>query len=235
MSNSADRQSDSPADRRSDSPADTPSAAPAAAPSAAPSDSASSGRRVYVLLLLAAAAALLFVNSRNFRSRQGASHPAVGQLSPALRLEPCAFVDSPLSPAAAEGRVVLVNFWGTWCPPCREEFPHLAALRQRFASNERFLFVSVSCEMSEDPADFQRLPEETRRYLQAERMTFPVYCDPADRFRRALLGVLRQEDFAYPTTVVVGTDGRIRGVWRGYRSGDERDMANLVEQSLAAS
>ncbi len=157
MSNSADRPSESPADRQSDR----------------TNASASSRRRVYVLLLLAAAA-LLFVNSRNFGGRQGASHPAVGQLSPALRFEPCVFVDSPLSPAAAEGRVVLVNFWGTWCPPCREEFPHLAALRQRFASNERFLFVSVSCEMSEDPADFQRLPEETRRYLQAEQTTFPV-------------------------------------------------------------
>lgn len=191
-----------------------------------------SRRWLYVVLLLAAAAALV-MNSRGQASRQGENHPAVGADFPPLRWEPCVFADKPLEPDAVAGKVVLVNFWGTWCPPCREEFPHLVAVRKRFEANAGFLFVSVSCEMSDEPGEFAKLPEETRRYLDSERARFPVYCDPEGRSRLAFLRSLRQEDFTYPTSVVIGADGRIRGVWRGFRSGDERDIAQLVEKLLA--
>ena len=189
-------------------------------------------RWLYVLLLLAVAAALV-VNSRGQAGRQGEHHPAVGVEFPPVRLEPCVFAEQGLGPESIAGKVVLVNFWGTWCPPCREEFPHLASLRKRFELNAGFVFVSVSCEMSDEPGEFEKLPEETRRYLDSERARFPVYCDPAGRSRLALLRSLRQEDFAYPTSLVVGPDGRVRGVWRGFRAGDERDIASLVEKLLA--
>ncbi len=193
---------------------------------------ARSGRWLYVVLLLAAAAVLV-VNSRGQASRQGEHHPAVGVEFPPVRLEPCVFAEKPLEPDSIAGKVLLVNFWGTWCPPCREEFPHLAAMRKRFAANAGFVLVSVSCEMSDEPGEFEKLPEETRRYLDSDRASFPVYCDPAGRSRLALLRSLRQEDFAYPTSIVVGADGRVRGVWRGFRLGDELDIASLIEKLLA--
>lgn len=185
----------------------------------------------YVLVLMGAAAVLAY-NSKNVMSRRGESHPLVGEYAPVPQLAPCVFVDAPLGPDGARGKVLLINFWGTWCPPCREEFPHLLALRRRFESDRRFAFISVSCELSDEGEHFEALPIETRQYLSSEGEKFPVYCDPDARFRSALTKAMGDEGFFYPTTLIVDAEGRFRGIWQGYRSGDEIAMAKLVEKLL---
>jgi thiol-disulfide isomerase/thioredoxin len=192
-----------------------------------------SRRWPWILLLLAAA--VLAYNSQNATSRRGEGHPLVGEYSPVPRLEPCVFADGPLGPDTVRDKVLFINFWGTWCPPCREEFPHLVALRRRFESNQRFAFVSVSCELSDEGERFETLPMETRRYLESESVKFPVYCDPHAQYRMELVKAMREEGFAYPTTIVVDAAGRFRGIWRGFRSGDEIAMAKLIEKLLAES
>ncbi|MBI2956376.1 MAG: redoxin domain-containing protein [Acidobacteria bacterium] len=70
--------------------------------------------------------------------------------------------------AAERGRVVVVNFWATWCEPCREEFPDLIELDRRFRSRG-LVFLSVSLD---DPADRDT---KVRDFLAELRPSFPVF------------------------------------------------------------
>jgi peroxiredoxin len=96
--------------------------------------------------------------------------------------------------AAARGEVVLVNFWATWCPPCRRELPALQALEAALGgAGLRILAVSVDRGPTEELASFAR----------ARELRFPVLHDRESDVARSY-GV-----GAYPTTVVVDRAGRI--------------------------
>ncbi len=69
--------------------------------------------------------------------------------------------------AARHGKVVLVDFWATWCDPCREELPKLVALAKRF-ERDRFELVTVSADEPEQEADAAAL-------LERDRVTQPYY------------------------------------------------------------
>jgi len=71
---------------------------------------------------------------------------------------------------ALAGKVVLVNFWATWCPPCRKELPDLEALYQRFASRG-FVILAVS---DEDAG-------KVRPFVAEHKLTYPVLLDPGRR------------------------------------------------------
>lgn len=67
------------------------------------------------------------------------------------------------------GKVVLVNFWATWCPPCRKELPDLDALYKRFRS-QGFVVLAISDEQ----------PETVRSFLAKHKVAYPVLLDPGD-------------------------------------------------------
>jgi peroxiredoxin len=66
-----------------------------------------------------------------------------------------------------QGKVVLVNFWATWCPPCRKEMPDLESLYQRFAS-QGLVVLAIS---DEDAA-------KVKPFLQGRGITYPILVDP---------------------------------------------------------
>ena len=68
---------------------------------------------------------------------------------------------------ALTGKVVLVNFWATWCPPCRKELPDLEALSQRFRSRG-LVVLAIS---DEDAA-------KVKPFVAAQKLTYPVLLDP---------------------------------------------------------
>ncbi len=73
----------------------------------------------------------------------------------------------PWTLSALKGKVVLVNFWATWCPPCRKEMPDLQALSQRFAG-QGLVVLSISDEDA----------EKVRPYIAEHKITYPVLLDP---------------------------------------------------------
>jgi thiol-disulfide isomerase/thioredoxin len=69
--------------------------------------------------------------------------------------------------AREKGRVVLLNFWATWCVPCREEFPELSKLQTRHGA-AGLTVIGVS-------TDFAKQKEAVRKFLAAQRPSFPNY------------------------------------------------------------
>ena len=94
-----------------------------------------------------------------------------------------------------KGKSVVLNFWATWCPPCKEELPSLQTLHELGAGDPVVLGVNV-----------RETPSRVRRYVEATGLGFPVLLDPQAELAKRF-GVT-----AFPTTLLIAPDGLIR--WR---------------------
>ena len=152
------------------------------------------------------------------------AHPAVGKkLGP---LPVALLADLTAAPPALAGRVTLLNFWGTWCPPCRRELPGLVRLATQLADEPRFQLVAVSCGTD----DLDELAATTAAFLVEHKLPLRPwgFADPPARSLFASAYGLE----AFPTTFLIGPDSRVRQVWVGYRSRDEADIAQAVLRLL---
>jgi thiol-disulfide isomerase/thioredoxin len=95
------------------------------------------------------------------------------------------------------GKVVLVNFWATWCEPCREEMPSMQKLRQRMEAQAKGSFVVLAVNYAENEA---RIGE----FLKQQPLDFAVLLDPfSEAWRAWKPGLL-------PASFLIGRDGRAR-------------------------
>jgi peroxiredoxin len=114
------------------------------------------------------------------------------------------------------GRVVMVNFWATWCGPCRLEMPHLNRLYGKYRDAG---FTLLGVNIDEDPAKAVSLA--ARLGLQ-----FPVLLDSEKK-------VSRLYDLStMPSTVLIDRDGRLRYVHLGYREGYENTYERQIRELL---
>jgi len=154
----------------------------------------------------------------------GRGHPAVGRgVGP---LPVVSLGDPRATPPALAGKVTLLNFWGTWCPPCRRELPGLVRLATTLADEPRFQLVAVSCGTD----DIDELAATTAAFLVEQKLPLRPwgFADPPARSLFATAYGLE----AFPTTYLIGPDARVRQVWVGYRSRDEADIAQAVLRLL---
>jgi thiol-disulfide isomerase/thioredoxin len=141
-------------------------------------------------------------------------HPAVGKQFPQLKLEPLSGARESVSLADLAGQVVLVDFWGTWCPPCQAELPYLAAMAKEFREAPRFHMLAVSCGRPDLPERVEEVGEETKAFLQQSGLELPVYLDPDRVTRAAFHRIGRLQGF--PTTFLLDGRGIVRAVWVGF-------------------
>jgi peroxiredoxin len=114
------------------------------------------------------------------------------------------------------GRVVMVNFWASWCGPCRVEMPHLARLYDKYRSSG---FVVLGVNIDEDPRKAASLAGQLG-------MRFPVLLDTEKK-------VSRMYDLSMmPSTILIDRDGRVRYVHRGYRDGYEDTYDKQIRELL---
>jgi len=124
-----------------------------------------------------------------------------------------------LTLAAFEGRFVVLNFWATWCAPCREEMPSLNALQQELGG-ERFAVVTIASGRNPIPA--------ITRFFEEEGVTdLPVYLDPRQTMSRQM-GVL-----GLPITVLLNPDGQEIGRLRGDADWAGEDALSLLAALMA--
>lgn len=168
--------------------------------------------------------------------RDGVKHPAVGRALETFELQPLTGEPPPLDLADLAGKVTLVNFWGTWCGPCQVEFPELYELSQHLGDKPDFRFVSVSCS-GRLGTDEREAAAPTAQFLRQQRATLPTYRDALAATRLALERAEIVQNFSYPTTILIGRDGTIRGLWEGYREGlvDDMRAATLAELQRPAA
>lgn len=95
------------------------------------------------------------------------------------------------------GEVVVLNFWGTWCPPCRREIPEFVDLQQTFG-DRGLQFVGVALER--DAGE-----EEVKAFAEKMNVNYPVGLGDGTIVQK--YGGLR----GVPTTIVIGPEGKIRG------------------------
>jgi len=118
-----------------------------------------------------------------------------------------------------KGKVVLLDFWATWCGPCRSALPLVRSLAERLAG-EPFTVVAVSADSDE---------EAWRRFLDQGKESWPQYLDTDGKMRQAY-GVT-----AYPTYIVIDPEGIIRARITGWRPDVAREVDKALEIQKSAA
>ena len=138
---------------------------------------------------------------------------AEGDMAPGFEL-PVLGGETTKSLSASHGKVRYIDFWASWCPPCRVSVPEIVAL-QRDLGGSRFEVIAINVD--------ERL-DDALRFLEHYPMNYDVLSDPkgATAAAWALPGM--------PTSFVVDPDGRVTLVHVGFRPGDMEDIrAHIVE------
>jgi thiol-disulfide isomerase/thioredoxin len=159
--------------------------------------------------------------------------PPVGHSLGYLQLEGLTGGAKNVSLDDLQGRVTLLNYWGTWCPPCLREFPELVKLGEKFADRDGFRMVLVSCGGEGDDSSLDLLRHETEDFLASRGLMLPIYADQNAASRRAMMLILEQDVMPYPTTLIFDRQGVIRGYWPGYSRHAVGEMTDLIERLLA--
>jgi len=119
------------------------------------------------------------------------------------------------------GKTVLMDFWGTWCGPCRAATPTLVRINKQFAA-QPFALVGIS---SDSPRDRQ----VWQKYIEVNRMPWFQYLD-LDRHVHRLFGVT-----VFPSYVILGADGMIRDRIEGYGFDTAAELESRIKKSLKAT
>ena len=115
------------------------------------------------------------------------------------------------------GRVVLINFWASWCTPCVREMPSLEQLRARLPA-ERFELISVN--IGEDP---QRI----KRFMSTYNIDVPVLLDETGA------SAIDWKVYVYPSSFVIDGNGKIRYSYAGGLEWDSQEMVDQLTQLIA--
>ncbi|HEY8747704.1 MAG TPA: redoxin domain-containing protein [Tepidisphaeraceae bacterium] len=120
--------------------------------------------------------------------------------------------------AGQKGKVVMLDFWATWCPPCRASLPHV----QKIAADEQRLKKGLVVWVIDDKED----APVVESFLKENKYTFTV---PMDKGGEVLGKYLVR---GIPTTVVIGRDGVIRKVFIGYGADTGKAVDEAVDAAL---
>lgn len=140
----------------------------------------------------------------------------VGDVMPAFTI---LFDDgSTFSSSALKGKVVLLNFFATWCPPCQKELPDMeATLWPKVKDNPSFALMVLGRSHTD---------AELKEYNDKKGFTFPLYPDRNriifDTFARSLI----------PRSYLIGKDGRVKQITTGYTEEEFRRLVDRIEQLL---
>lgn len=118
------------------------------------------------------------------------------------------------------GKYLLINFWATWCGPCKIEMPSLEALYRRFKS-DKFDILGISNDMFGERV--------VRPYVKASKLTFPMLLDQRMTVSRQY-GIV-----SLPTTVLIDPHGEIIGVLQGAEDWSDPETLLYFENLLTKS
>ena len=112
------------------------------------------------------------------------------------------------------GQVVMLNFWASWCGPCRQEMPILEQIQQRYNS---LGFTILGVNVEEDSS-------KAKAMLREVPVSFPILFDTSNKASKLY------KVSAMPSTVLIDRDGNLRYLHKGYKPGDEAQYKKWVKQ-----
>ena len=118
--------------------------------------------------------------------------------------------------AEQQGKVVMLNFWASWCGPCRKEMPLLDGLYQRY---QEVGFVLYGINVEKNTGDAEKL-------LKDLGTSFPILWDGDSKVSKLY------DVNAMPTTIMIDKDGKVRYVNRGYKAGDEEKYREQINELI---
>jgi len=121
-----------------------------------------------------------------------------------------------VSLAQLKGKVVMLNFWASWCGPCRQEMPLLEQMHKRYSALG-FTLVGVNVDANSKDAE---------EWLSNTPVSFPVLFDRESKVS-AMYDVK-----AMPSTVFIDRKGNVRALHKGYKAGDEGEYLNQIRALL---
>lgn len=114
------------------------------------------------------------------------------------------------------GNVVMLNFWASWCGPCRKEMPLLNALHKKYKSLG-FVILGVNVEQELKLA---------KSFLADTPVDFPILFDASNTVSKAY------DVIAMPTTVMIDRNGKVRYIHKGYKAGDEKKYKKMIKKLI---
>lgn len=124
-------------------------------------------RRIFMCCLILSATVLIMAGCKKKEEVAGVAE--VRENSPAPQITVNSLTNVPLKLSDLKGKVVLLNFWATWCPPCREEIPSMMKLNSAMAGKP-FQMVAVSIDEGGVP--------EIEAFFKSSGYSLPTYTDP---------------------------------------------------------
>lgn len=170
------------------------------------------GKRIILLVLLVAGVAAIILSLREGRKPRPS---VVGLYAPSFRVTDFR-TGKVLSSSDFKGKVVFVNFWASWCGPCKEEMPTVDALYRQLASNKDFVMITIL---------YRDTPVSGVSYMKSKGYVFPVYSDP-DGSSAKNFGVT-----GVPETYVIAKDGILKKKVIGpdnWTSQEDRDFISSL-------
>jgi len=139
----------------------------------------------------------------------------VGDPAPAFSLKDASGKEYTLD--TLKGRVVLMDFWATWCGPCTAAMPSIQKLHERFDGKPvSILGVNVS----------ERKPDAGVKFMEKKKYTYP--CLVQGEALADAVGVT-----GIPTILLIGPDGKVLHTGVGFGPGEEEHLAKMIEEQLA--
>jgi peroxiredoxin len=114
---------------------------------------------------------------------------------------------------------ILIDFWATWCNPCKQELPHLEAIYQKY-KDKGLIFMAIS-------EDSPRSISKVKPYVKSKGFTALIPLDPDGQALRKFFG-----ENTLPYTVLIDKSGKIVRSFMGYVPGQEADIEKIVAQML---
>ncbi|WP_229260089.1 TlpA family protein disulfide reductase [Duganella aquatilis] len=127
-------------------------------------------------------------------------------------------VDGAIKLAKLQGKVVYVDFWASWCGPCRQSFPWMNEMQAKYGA-KGLQIVGVNVDAKSDDA---------RQFLTATPARFAIAFDPQGATPRnyGIKGM--------PSSVLIGPDGKVLLEHSGFREADRAELESKIQSALGA-
>lgn len=113
------------------------------------------------------------------------------------------------------GKKVILNFWATWCPPCRAEMPHMESIYKK--NNKEVVVLAVNLSNTE------KSDSDVQEFVKDFKLSFPIVMDTKGEISG------QYQVFAYPTSLMIDSQGVIQEIYRGAINEDimKKSLSNM--------